>query len=201
MNRYPGGGPFMQRVLVFGDTHIPSRRDGIPDPFYRHVKATRYDFALVTGDLVHEDAMRAALPPLPTCYIVRGNMDYNPQYDFHHQLQIEEFQVLLLHGTQIRPRGNIKQLHEIAENVGADVTIHGHTHKADITVYRGRLFLNPGTMSGATGGWRGRDDASFMELEFEKDHLHVVLHLTDWQTVKQSEISYRKTDGTVVRVG
>ncbi len=94
------------RVLVLGDTHMPSRRDSIPDEFYQYIKENDYDLALVTGDLVRESDMRAALPPLPRSFIVVGNMDYGSTYNFHEQIQLDDFNLLLLHGTQLRPRGN-----------------------------------------------------------------------------------------------
>ncbi|RDE15541.1 MAG: hypothetical protein C4K48_03800, partial [Candidatus Thorarchaeota archaeon] len=83
------------RVLVFGDAHIPSRRDVVPDEFYEHIKNTDYDMALITGDLVKESDMRAALPPLPRSFIVTGNMDYNSAYNFHEKIQLDDFNVLL----------------------------------------------------------------------------------------------------------
>jgi vacuolar protein sorting-associated protein 29 len=189
-----------QRVLVFGDTHIPSRRDSIPEAFFKHIESTIYDLALVTGDLVRESEMRSALPSLPWSFIVVGNMDYGSQYNFHEQIQLDEFSVLLLHGTQLRPRGNIKQLWEIAEKIGADIAIHGHTHIASIDLYKDRLFLNPGTISGATGGWAGRTDASFIELEVDKNELQVRLFHTDWKVLKESEVRFQKVEGRVLRL-
>jgi vacuolar protein sorting-associated protein 29 len=189
-----------QRVLVFGDTHIPSRRNSIPEAFFKHIESTIYDLALVTGDLVRESEMRSALPPLPRSFIVVGNMDYGSQYNFHEQIQLDEFSILLLHGTQLRPRGNIKQLWEIAEKIGADIAIHGHTHEASIDLHKDRLFLNPGTISGATGGWAGRTDASFIELEVDKNELQVRLFYTDWKVLKESEASFQKVNGRVLRL-
>ena len=84
-----------QRVLVFGDTHIPSRRDSIPKEFYDHIEQTNYDIALITGDLVRESEMLSALPPLPRKFTVVGNMDYGSQYNFHEQIQLDDFNVLL----------------------------------------------------------------------------------------------------------
>ena len=189
-----------QRVLVFGDTHIPSRRDSIPEAFFTHIETTSYDLALITGDLVRESEMRSALPPLPRSFIVVGNMDYSSQYNFHEQIQLDEFNVLLLHGTQLRPRGNIKQLWEIAQEIGVDIVIHGHTHTASIDLHKDRLFLNPGTISGATGGWAGRTDASFIELEVDKNELHIRLFHTDWKVVKESTVSFQKAEGRIIRL-
>ncbi|MHA1907063.1 MAG: YfcE family phosphodiesterase [Candidatus Thorarchaeota archaeon] len=189
------------KILVFGDTHIPSRRDSIPDDFYKHIKDTKYDFALITGDLIREEDMKAALPPLPRYFVVRGNMDYSTSaHGFHEKVQIESFNILLIHGTQLRPRGNIKQLWEIADNVRAHVAVHGHTHQAAIDLYKDKLFLNPGTISGATGGWGGRGNASFIELDAEGDEIIVTLYQTDWTKTKESEANFRLYEDEVRRV-
>ena len=187
------------RVLVLGDTHSPSRRDSIPEEFYKYIKDAVFDLALITGDLERESDMRAALPPLPRSFIVIGNMDYGSSYNFHEQVQLDDFNLLLIHGTQLRPRGNIEQLWKILLQIGGDVAVHGHTHKAAIDLHKDRLFLNPGTISGATGGWGGRANASFMELEVQSSTMKVTLHQTDWQVVKQSEIQFMKQDGVIIR--
>ena len=189
----------MNRVLVFGDAHIPSRRDSIPSQFYTQIESSHYDLALVTGDLVREAEMRAAMPELPKCYIVQGNMDYGRAFNIHEQIEIEELTFLLLHGTQFRPRGNIKQLWEIMMNVSADVGVHGHTHEPTIDLYEGKLILNPGTISGATGGWAGVQDASFMEIEVAQSEMTVNLHYTDWHVVKSSEARFQKVGTKMVR--
>ncbi|MHA2046458.1 MAG: metallophosphoesterase family protein [Candidatus Thorarchaeota archaeon] len=189
-----------QRVLVFGDTHIPSRRDSIPKAFYDHIEKTTYDLALITGDLVREKDMFAALPPLPRHFTVIGNMDYGSQYNFHEQVQLDEFNLLLLHGTQLRPRGSITQLWEITQKIGADVAVHGHTHKASIDLYKERLFLNPGTVSGATGGWGGKTDASFMELVVNQNELEVRMFHTNWKIVKESETRFEKQNNQIVSI-
>ncbi|MFW9892420.1 MAG: YfcE family phosphodiesterase [Candidatus Thorarchaeota archaeon] len=188
------------RVLVFGDAHIPSRRDSIPKAFYDHIEKTSYDLVLITGDLVRESDMYSAFPPLPRSFTVVGNMDYGSKYNFHEQVQLDEFNLLLLHGTQLRPRGNIKQLWEITQEVGADIAVHGHSHKASIDLFNDKLFLNPGTVSGATGGWGGKTDASFIELSVKKDKLEVRMFHTDWRVVKESETHFEKQDDKIIRI-
>ena len=187
----------MKRALVFGDTHIPSRRDSIPVPFFKQIEKSQYDMALVTGDLIREVDMRKALPPLPRCYIVQGNMDYG-HHNHHEILQLDDFQVLLLHGTQLRPRGNIKELYQIAEEIQADIGIHGHTHQSNVSLFKDKLFLNPGTISGATGGWSGRTDASFIELEISGASIRVHLYTTDWNVVKTTTLDFRKENGIII---
>jgi len=188
------------RVLVFGDAHIPSRRDAVPSEFYEHIKNTDYDMTLITGDLVKESDMRAALPPLPRSFIVTGNMDYNSSYNFHEQIQLDDFDVLLIHGTQLSPRGNLDQLWEILQQIGGDVAVHGHTHKAVVELHKDRLFLNPGTISGATGGWGGRTDASFIEIAANGSQMQVTLHITDWRVVKRTELQFQKHEGRIAQV-
>ncbi len=118
-------------------------------------------------------------------------------YNFHEQVQAEEFKILLMHGTQLRPRGNIDQLWEVVVEIDADIGVHGHTHRPDIRLLKDKLLLNPGTITGATGGRSGRDDASFIELEVSGSSLKVILHHTDWRIAKKSEISFIKQEGII----
>lgn len=189
----------MTKVLVFGDAHIPTRRDSIPEDFYRHIEATDYDLAMITGDLVRELDMRAALPPLPRTFIVRGNMDYGRDYSFSEQIQLDEVKFLLMHGTQLSPRGNIKEFLNILYETGADVGVHGHTHISAVDLIDGHLFINPGTISGATGGYSGLAPASFIELDVRGAKVALTLHYTDWQIIKKTEACFRKEEGIIVR--
>ena len=179
---------------------MPSRTNSIPSEFFSHIERTKYDMALITGDLTNEHEMRKVLPPLPRCFIVRGNMDSSTnQHDFHELVQIEDIKFLLLHGTQIKPRGNIKQLWDVGHHIGAEVVVHGHTHQYAIDLYNTRLFLNPGTMSGATGGWSGRMTASFIELDVIKTSIEIKMFTTDWKSVKESVSRFEKKDGVLTR--
>ena len=90
-------------------------------------------------------------------------------------------------------------MHEILHKIGGDVAVHGHTHRAAIDLYKDMLFLNPGTISGATGGWGGRADASFIELEVQSSEMKVTLHQTDWRVAKISEIQFLKQNGVIIR--
>jgi putative phosphoesterase len=191
--------PELKRVLVFGDTHIPTRANAIPEKFYSHIEEADYNLALITGDLVQEHAMRQSLPPLPPSHIVQGNMDFGGGYDFQKSLYIEGFSILLLHGTQLSPRGNISELVEIAEHVGAEIVIHGHTHDPSIDLHQDRLLLNPGTITGATGGRGGRKEASFIELVLEREWISVELLTTDWTRVKRSVFEFTKTPSGIER--
>jgi putative phosphoesterase len=137
--------------------------------------------------------MREAMPPLPKSYIVRGNMDLEGRYNLHEEIKIEDINILLLHGTQIKPRGDLVQLLEIADHVNADVTVHGHTHNEAIDLYERRLFLNPGTISGSTGGWEGRTDASFIELGISQSRIEVSLYHTDWVDTRISKVTFIKS--------
>lgn len=189
----------MMKILVFGDTHIPTRRNSIPDSFYSIIEETDYDLALITGDLVEEHAMRKALPPLPRSYIVKGNMDYTHTHNFHEEIKAGNLRILLLHGTQLRPRGNIEQIRDILDNVECDIGIHGHTHEAQVKLYDGRLILNPGTLSGAKGISKGRREASFIEMDVDGRAVEVTLYKTDWKKLKKSVLAFEKSDSAMVQ--
>ena len=56
------------------------------------------------------------------------------------------------------------------------------------------MFLNPGTITGATGGWGGRQDATFLELEVDGDKITARLIRTDWKKVEHIPLTYRMTE-------
>ncbi len=188
----------MKRVLIFGDLHVPTRADSIPDVLWDHITSQEYDFALVTGDLITEEDMRRVMPPLPKCYIVRGNMDRETKHPIHHIVKVGPLRVFLMHGTNLSPRGDLDQFWDILIEHKADIGVHGHTHEPQIELHNNRLFLNPGSITGATGGWGGRQDATFLELEVDNEKIIARLVSTDWKKLELIPLGYKKTELGIV---
>ncbi len=138
------------RILAIGDTHIPDRAEEIPNAI-RNFISRGYDILAFTGDATLKNVISeiAKMSRAKKVYAVRGNMDYL-------NLPLRERFVAklrfgLVHGHGIYPRGDRKQLEELAIEMDVDVLISGHTHHHDI--YAGDvILLNPGS---ATGVWSG----------------------------------------------
>ncbi len=142
----------MKLVLV-GDFHIPSRAGKVPDWIISVISSEKPDVILCTGDLESEDVLKQLEELAPTL-CVRGNMDWL-DLPMHETKDVGNFRVGLIHGHGIHPRGDPDQLYWYAEKMNVNILVSGHTHKMTHFVYKGILFVNPGT---ATGVWGGATD-------------------------------------------
>lgn len=138
--------------VVVGDFHVPGRAQEIPKWIRDWIEAHKreIDGIFCTGDLT-EYSILAYLNSIAPTLCVRGNMDYLPLRDFE-IVDVGGKRILLIHGHQVRPRGDKEKLYALARAAGADILIHGHTHKYEVVRYKGILMVNPGTATGAWGG-------------------------------------------------
>jgi len=159
-------------ILVIGDTHIPDRASWLPDEVSAFIESKEFDIIVCTGDLTDRSVLKY-FKGLAELVAVRGNMDYLnlPNYEL---VEMGSIKAGVIHGSQVRPRGNRRQLAEMARKLDVDVLISGHTHSAHI--YRDEvLLLNPGSATGAWGGG-GMFNPSFMLLKVEESKVGVELY-------------------------
>ncbi len=160
------------RILVLSDTHIPERALKIPDEIITFLKRG-VDLIVHAGDLTGESVLNT-LKSFGKVVVVRGNMDYLP-LPKQETFEVGNIKFGVYHGHGVYPRGDRKQLTEIAFEMGVDVLITGHTHSPD--VYEGDvLILNPGSATGAWGGGGGSGIPSFMVLNVEGREITVDLY-------------------------
>ncbi|NPB00337.1 MAG: YfcE family phosphodiesterase [Crenarchaeota archaeon] len=165
------------RILVASDAHIHDRADEVPPRLLEIIDSEKpFDIAVYAGDFTDEDVYRWFKTLGRTVYAVEGNMDYLPLPEhetFMHPIASIRFGVV--HGHQVRPRGNIVQLTEIARRLGVNVLISGHTHSPLIRVFENILHLNPGSLTGAWGGGGGTGIPSMMIVVLYENGLEVRL--------------------------
>ncbi|MBD3195020.1 MAG: YfcE family phosphodiesterase [Candidatus Lokiarchaeota archaeon] len=151
------------KLLILGDPHIPRRAKEIPslimDKLQTEANKNLYDYTFFTGDLIKYPDLLENLNSWTRNRVLRvlGNMDYysgdnnSPIYE-ELMISLNEGNLLIgiTHGSQIRDRGNHKQLESIATEKGYNILISGHTHKEEIVLTdNGILLLNPGSITGA----------------------------------------------------
>lgn len=162
--------------LVIGDSHIHERADEFPSKFIEYFRSRRYDFVVHTGDLIDYDVLDYVRSLANRAYIVQGNMDY---LDLPEQEIFEVFGIAIgvIHGDQVRPRGNITALTRIAKSLGVSILISGHTHTPFITFDSGALHINPGSVTGVWGGGGGSMIPSYIEIKIEKNkNVNIMLY-------------------------
>ncbi|MEM0489702.1 MAG: YfcE family phosphodiesterase [Ignisphaera sp.] len=161
-------------LLLISDTHIPERASEIDTRIVDYIKLSRYDIVVHAGDLTEEYVIDQIKHFGKHIYVVQGNMDY---LDLPEEEVFDVYSIRfgVVHGDQVRPRGNIEALSTIAKRLGASILISGHTHYPFISLdSTGILHINPGSVTGVWGGGGGAMLPSFIELEVYSDGIVVV---------------------------
>ncbi len=163
------------KILIMSDAHIHDRADEVPKQFEELIHSEKpFDIAVYGGDFTDEDVYRWFRSLAHTTYAVQGNMDYLdlPEHvTFMHPLSNIRFGVI--HGHQVRPRGNIVQLTEIAKRMNVNILISGHTHSPFIKIFNNVLHINPGSLTGAWGGGGGSGIPSMIILTLYENGVEV----------------------------
>jgi len=157
---------FKRLVLVLSDSHIRERAEWFPVEFTNIFQSRAYDIAIHAGDLVDPEVLDFVKSLSKKVYVVQGNMDYLnlPEQEV---FEVLGFRVGVVHGDQVRPRGNVQALTILAKSMNVSILISGHTHTPFITAHSGILHVNPGSVTGVWGGGGGSLAPSFIELEIQ----------------------------------
>jgi putative phosphoesterase len=138
----------MVRIAVFGDTHVPSRADEIPDWVCEEVAAA--DRVIHTGDFDSSDALETVQDLADGDLVaVAGNIDPDLGLPAVEVLEVGEVTLVVTHGT-----GDLDSYEErvagiAREEGGGDaIAVSGHTHAVTDTIVEGTRLLNPGSATG-----------------------------------------------------
>lgn len=198
------------RVLVIGDFHVPDRNNEIPlelvNSVNQEVNERPFDFLACTGDLTSIGSIEPVLNLwCEEKLIVQGNMDYfhSRNDDFFHEATFntkkfvdsrEILEIGIMHGHQVRPRGDTNLLAKKATAMGVHALISGHTHALSVELVkgtknpRGLLLLNPGS---ATGSWSfvasGRPSYLVLEIKPFNEGLDVKIECHEFEDKKENK--------------
>ncbi len=184
-----------ETILIIGDTHIPDRVTELPRQLKSFIESTQFNFLLSTGDLTSQEVLSwmRKIAPLKA---VKGNMDYLP-LPMEETLILPSIKIGLIHGTGIWPRGDTKQLLNVAKRLDASILVSGHTHRPEVTLTEGILLLNPGSLTGAWGGSSDWSTPSFMTLGISEKEVKVGLFTLE-ERLKIKEKLFGIREGEIV---
>ncbi|KAF7459034.1 putative vacuolar protein sorting 29 [Cryptosporidium felis] len=195
-----GSADFGDLVLLIGDLKIPYCAKEIPSNFRELLATDKINYVLCTGNLGSQEYVEMLNNITQNVYIVSGDLDSaivnpdpnsNGQFPEYIVLQIGEFKIGLMHGNQILPWDDPGSLEQWQRRLDCDILVTGHTHKLRVSEKNGKLFLNPGTATGAYSAITPEAPPSFilMALQGNKAVLYVY-DLKDGKTnVAMSEFS------------
>jgi len=130
-------------IGLISDTHVGDRVDKLPINLSSYLKDVELIFH--AGDLTSIEVIEELEKIAPTI-AVQGNMDRANGIDLpkSHIETIDGIKIGINHG-EVYPKGDSQQLEFIAEELGVDVLVTGHTHQAHIEQLKNVILLNPGS--------------------------------------------------------
>jgi uncharacterized protein len=126
------------KMLVFSDSHTDV------DTMKNVVDVVHPDRIVHLGDhTVDAILLKRKFPDLPF-EMVRGNCDLNSNLPSEKIIQIDSLVVFMSHGDAYQVESGIEHIAKAGKEAGAQIILHGHTHKPDLTNIQGMSIMNPG---------------------------------------------------------
>ena len=107
---------------------------------------------------------------------------------------IGEFKIGMIHGHQILPWGDVESLSCVARELDCDIFVSGNTHQVGVKVLDNKLYINPGSISGAFSNTIADPSPSFVLMVLSGTEAIVYLYVLNDRTQKfdVNKIEYRK---------
>ena len=158
-------------VLVLSDSFIPLKSPDIDPQFKSIIMPNKVQYVLCLGNVINQETFDWLNGLSSNLIIVRGDYDINKNYPEKKSIKIGNFQIGMIHGHQIMPLGDLDSLSNIQRELDCDILLYGHTHKLNIVTKDNKLFLNPGSITGALSPLMEDCFPSFMILALQDNEV------------------------------
>ncbi|XP_055347559.1 vacuolar protein sorting-associated protein 29-like [Paramacrobiotus metropolitanus] len=179
-------------VLVIGDFHIPFRSSGLPGQFKKLLVPGKIQHIICTGNLCTKETLDYLRSLAGDVHVVRGDFDEGLNYPEQKVVTVGQFRIGVCHGHQIIPWGDMESLGSLQRQLDVDVLITGHTHHFESFNRDGKLFLNPGTATGAWTGLKAEVNPSFVLLDIQSATIVIYIYQLIGDEVKVEREEFRK---------
>lgn len=168
----------MVYVLVLGDIHIPTRAHQVPEKIKEVLLKSKdiIQTIISTGNICGRESYDFIRTISNDIQSVRGDLDggiganFSASYPETKIITIEGVKIGVCHGHQVVPWGDHDSLQGLQRRLNCDVLITGHTHVPEIFKSDDdKLFINPGSLTGAYSPINPVSIPSFVLLEIKGD--------------------------------
>lgn len=163
-------------VLVVGDMFVPDRCSDIPEQFKNILIPNKIQYVLSLGNNGSRESYDWLKSLSNNFHGVRGEFDDNNNLPEIKTLQIGEFKIGMIHGHQVVPWGDSEALANIQRQLDCDILLSAHTHGNSVSIYDGKYFINPGSISGAYSPLNPSPVPSFVLMVIQGDYAIVYLY-------------------------
>ncbi|KAJ3452388.1 vacuolar protein sorting-associated protein [Anaeramoeba flamelloides] len=183
----------MVLILLIGDIHIPQRSFGIPEQFKKLLVPGKIKHVLCTGNLTSKESLEYLKTLASEVHVVKGDFDdENLNFPETKTIQLENFKFGLCHGHQIVPWGDQKSLQVLQRKMDVDILVTGHTHEFTAFQLENKLFINPGTVTGAYSGFNDEIEPSFVLMDVKGSKIITYVYQLKDGDVSVEKITYTK---------
>ena len=180
-------------VLVVGDMFVPQRSQDIDPQFKTILIPNKLQHVLSLGNIGSRESYDWLKSLSNDFHSVKGDFD---EMDMPEKklVTIGEFKIGLIHGHQILPWGNAESLSSIQRELDCDILLSGNTHQINVKVVDNKLFINPGSISGAFSNVVADPSPSFVLMVLQGTEAIVYLYVLNDRTQKfeVNKIEYTK---------
>jgi len=193
----------MVLVLVLGDLHIPHRVADLPKKFKALLVPGKIQHILCTGNVVDKATLDYLKTLSSDVHVVRGDFDEGtflpgvadslPETKV---VTIGQFKLGLCHGHQVVPWGDPEALGAMSRQLDCDILVTGQTHRFSTYEYEEKLFINPGSATGAFSAAFKVDEEpvpSFVLMDLQGGNVVVYVYELHGDEVKVKKIEHAKS--------
>ena len=180
-------------VLVVGDMFIPQRSPDITEQFKSILTPNKVQHVLCLGNIGNKESFDWLKSLSNDFHSVKGDFDEGDMPD-KKVVTIGEFKIGMIHGHQILPWGNAESLSSIQRQLDCDILLSGNTHEINVKVVDNKLYINPGSISGAFSNVVADPSPSFVLMVLQGTEAIIYLYVLNDRTQKfdVNKIEYTK---------
>ena len=180
-------------VLVVGDMFVPQRAQDIDPQFKSILIPNKLQHVLSLGNIGSRESYDWLRSLSNDFHGVKGDYDDGDMPE-KKLVTIGEFRIGMIHGHQVLPWGEAESLAGVARELDCDIFISGNTHQIGVKVLDNKLFINPGSISGAFSNVIADPSPSFILMVLTGTEAIVYLYVLNDRTQKfeVSKVEYRK---------
>eukprot|EP00741_Cyanophora_paradoxa_P001343 tig00000480_g1299.t1 len=183
----------MVLVLFIGDFHIPHRVADLPAKFKSLLVPNKIQHIVCTGNLCTKEVYDYLRSLAPEVHVVRGDFDDGQQWPESKVVTVGAFKIGVCHGHQIVPWGDSEALAQLQRQLDVDVLVTGHTHAFSAIQYEKKLFVNPGSATGAFSILSTDVKPSFVLMDIQGSSSVAYVYQLETETeVKIDKIEFSK---------